>query len=312
MNVQQLKYIISVSETLSFGKAAKKCFVTQPTLSTMVARFEDEIGIIIFDRKTKPITITQEGENIVKQLKVVTKELDNLEEIVNGLKGIISGTLKIGVIPTVAPFLLPLFLNDFIQKNPKVHFEISEITTEKIISELQHRTLDIGILSTPLDHPDLIEIPLYNEPFLLFDRADKISRVVKDINAIDGNRLWLLDEGHCMRAQVETICSLKKKSAINSNMEYKTGTIDTLLRFVKKNNGVTLLPYLSTIDFLAEDKVFLKSFKAPVPARTISLVVHKHFVKKKILEQLKEEVIKCVNSILKKKSGKELLISPVG
>ena len=171
--------------------------------------------------------------------------------------------------------------------------------------------MDIGILSTPLDHPDLIEIPLYNEPFLLFDRADRTNGIVKDINNIDGNRLWLLDEGHCMRAQVETICSLKKRRAINSNMEYKTGTIDTLMRFVKKNNGVTLLPYLSTIDFFAEDKVFLKTFKAPVPARTISLVVHKHFVKKNILELLKQEILNCVNSILKKKSGKEILISPV-
>jgi LysR family hydrogen peroxide-inducible transcriptional activator len=223
----------------------------------------------------------------------------------------ISGSLSIGVIPTVAPFLLPLFLNEFIQKNPKIHFEISEITTEKIISELQNRTLDIGILSTPLENPNFIEIPLYNEPFLLYDRADRSKGMVRDINNIDSDRLWLLDEGHCMRTQVEAICSLKKRRAIKSNMEYKSGTIDTLMRFVRKNYGVTLLPYLSTIDFLEEEAVFLKKFKAPVPVRAISLVVHKHFVKKKILDLLKLEILNCINPLLQQRKAEERMISPI-
>lgn len=309
MNIHQLKYVISVGEYLSFGKAAENCFVTQSTLSTMVARFEKEIGITVFDRKTKPIKITKEGEKIISQLKQVIRELDNLDEVVNDLKGEVSGVLKIGLIPTVAPFLLPLFLNDFIKKNKKVHFEISEITTGKIITELENRTLDIGILSTPLENAEILEFPLFNEPFLLYDRADKNRKIVKDINAIDSSRLWLLDEGHCMRTQVETICSLRKKRRINANLEYKSGTIDTLMRFVRKNNGVTLLPYLSTIDFREEDRKYLKQFQAPVPVRAISLVVHKHFVKKKILESLKQVIQASVQPLLKKE--KERLILPV-
>lgn len=311
MNVQQLKYVISVGKCLSFGNAAEECFVTQSTLSTMVARFEDEIGITIFDRKTKPITITLEGEVVINQLKMVMKELGNLEEIVNDLKGEDSGTLRIGVIPTVAPFLLPLFLNDFIKKYPKINFEISEITTEKIISELENRAIDIGILSTPLNHSDLIETSLYNEPFFLYDRADAKPGKVKDISKIDMSRLWLLEEGHCMRTQVETICSLKKKQALNWNMEYKSGTVDTLMRFVKKTEGVTLLPLLATLDFIEEDRKYLKTFKAPVPVRAISLVVHQHFVKRKILKELTKEIKNAVKPLLTGKRGKVLLIDPI-
>ncbi len=311
MNVQQLKYVISVGETLSFGKAAKKCFITQSTLSTMIARFEDEIGIIVFDRKTKPITITKEGEKIINQLKIVMKELDNLEEITNDLKGEISGSLKIGVIPTIAPFLLPLFLNDFIEKSPKVHFEVKEITTDTIISELENRTLDIGILSTPLNHSGLVETPLYTEPFLLYDRADNQGEKIQDIKKIDSKRLWLLDEGHCMRTQVETICALKEERTASSNLAYRSGTIDTLMRFVRKNNAVTLLPYLSTIDFLEEDQSFLKRIAKPTPVREISLVVHKHFVKKKILGLLKKEILKTVTPLLHKSKTKEWLVSPI-
>jgi len=311
MNVQQLKYIIAVGKELSFGKAAEQCFVTQSTLSTMVARFEDEIGVKIFDRKTKPITITKEGEAVINQLKIVLKELDNLGEIVSDLKGEMSGSLRIGVIPTVSPFLLPLFLNDFIKKFPKVHFEISEITTAKIISELKNRTLDIGILSTPLQETDLIETLLYNEPFLLYDQADPRGGVVKDINHIDGKRLWLLDEGHCLRTQVETICSLQKTRALDWNLEYKSGTIDTLMRFVKKNNGVTLLPFLATLDFLDNELTYLKHFKTPIPVRAISLVVHKHFVKKKILNLLTKEIQDVVSPLLDKGRSKQRLILPV-
>ncbi len=310
MNVQQLNYVISVGEFLSFGKAATKCFVTQSTLSTMVARFEDEIGVTIFDRKTKPITITQEGKAVIKQLKVVLKELENLDEIVNDMKGEDSGTLRIGVIPTVAPFLLPLFLNDFIKRFPNIQFEISEITTEKIISELENRTIDIGILSTPLNHPDLVETALYNEPFFLYDRADSGAGKVKDISKIDIDRLWLLEEGHCMRTQVETICSLRKKRAADWNMEYKSGTVDTLMRFVRKTDGVTLLPLLATLDFMEEDRKYLKSFKTPVPVRAISLVVHQHFVKRKMLGILTKEIQGIVKPLLKGR-GNVKLISPV-
>ena len=311
MNIQQIKYVIAVDELQSFSQAAEQCHITQSTLSTMVARFEEELGIIIFDRKTKPITSTKEGQQIIKQLKIIIKEIYNLNELASAMKGGISGELKIGVIPTVAPYLLPLFLKDFVAKFPNVHFSISEMTTEKIMDMIEKRDLDIGILSTPLGQSNLLEIPLYNESFLLYDRLQGQSADNLTINDIDFNRLWLLEEGHCMRTQVENICGISKKRTKNSNLEYKSGTIDTLMKFVNKNNGITLIPYLATHDLSKKEQQHLRSFKEPVPVRTIGLVTHQHFIKKEMLALLTKEIIAKVEVLLDDSITKQQVILPV-
>lgn len=311
MNIQQIKYVIAVAEMQSFGKAAEKCFITQSTLSTMISRLEGELGLQLFDRKTKPITTTKEGEAILQQLKVITKELDILGEVVGDLKGESSGQLNIGVIPTVAPYLLPLFLNDFVQKHPNIKFIISEMTTDNIIDSLEHRTLDIGILSTPLNNNSLIEKPLYNEPFLLFDKTRKYSKKNVNVNEIDCNRLWLLNEGHCLRTQVETICNLHTQRNDNWNLEYKSGTIDTLMKFVRKNHAITLLPYLATLDLSAEDLHYVHSIAAPQPAREISLVVHQHFVKKGVLTSIQNSIQAVIKPLLSDQKLKKWLVAPV-
>lgn len=311
MNLQQIEYVIAVSELNSFQKAADKCFITQSTLSTMVAKLEEELGIIIFNRKTKPITITDEGIKVIRQLKIISKEIDNLHEVVSELKGEIKGTIKIGVIPTISPYLLPLFLNDFVNKFPDVKFEISELTTDKIIELLSTRDIDIGILSTPLDHPEIREIPLYNEPFLIYDRMNKSGKTKCSIADLDFSRLWLLDEGHCMRTQVESICGLKNRRDINQNLEYKSGSIDTLMKFVKTNNGITLLPYLATIGFSNEDSKYLRKIQDPVPVRTIGLVVHQHFVKNNILDILKKDILNVIEPILKRKVSNTYIVTSI-
>lgn len=290
MNIQQIEYVIALSELKNFGQAADRCFITQSTLSTMIARFEDEIGILVFDRKTKPVTITKEGEPIIHQLKIIAKEIENLQEVIHALKGEISGVLKIGIIPTVGPYLIPLFLQDFVEKFPNIHFEISEITTDKIVSYIEKRELDIGIVSIPLNYPDLLEMPLYHEPFMLFDSAHRKQDAPLTILDIDFNRLWLLEEGHCMRTQVEKICGLHEQQVLNRNLDYKSGTIDTLLKFVSRNKGITLLPLLATLDFTEDKKGMLSVFADPVPARNIGLLIHKHFVKKNLLESLQREI----------------------
>lgn len=311
MNIQQIEYVIAVSESKNFGRAADKCCITQSTLSTMVGRFEGEIGIKIFDRKTKPVTITQEGGRILQQLKIISKEIANLKEIVADLKGETSGELKIGIIPTVAPYLLPRFLSKFIKRFPDIHFVISEITTEKIIETLGNRELDIGIVSIPLKKPELIEIPVYQEPFLLYDRGDEKPNGHLHASSIDCDRLWLLEDGHCLRAQTESICGLHEKRVVNRNFDYKSGTIDTLLRFVNKNKGVTLLPYLATLDLDRKDHKYLKSFAEPIPVRSIGLLVHKHFVKKGILNLLKQEIQDQVMPMMRESGREQDVISPV-
>ena len=311
MNIQQIKYVIAVEKLRSFGEAAKECYISQPTLSTMIARYEEEIGVIIFDRKTKPVTVTKEGKQIVQQLKILANEFQNLDVKISNLKGELVGKIKVGVIPTIAPYLLPRFLNEWIGKLPKMQFEISELTTDKIIEGIKHRDIDIGIASTPLKEPDLIEHHLYDEPFLLYDKSGSGLKHGFNLKEIDINRLWLLEEGHCMKTQTETICGLRKKRKINSNLEYKSGSIDTLLRFVEKYNGITLLPLLSTTEFPLKNQKLLKEFKSPVPARSVGLIVHKHFIKQNVLAMLKKDIIKATSKILDTRKPRLQLINPI-
>ncbi len=311
MNVQQIKYVIAVSKTGSFGQAAEMCFVTQSTLSTMVARFESELGITIFDRKTKPIRTTSEGSYILQQLKVISNEMNNLKEVVKELKGEVIGDLKIGAIPTVAPYLFPYFLQEFIKKIAYINFEISEIPTEKIVENLLSRDLDIGIAAIPLKHPDLIELPLYQEPFLLFDKVDKNTNKKFTISEIDYKRLWLLEEGHCMRNQVEKICELRQERMINGNLIYKSGTIGTLMKFVNNNNGVTLLPQLATLDLSQKEQEHLRVFEDPTPVREIGLIVHKHFVKKNLLEELQKNIQEKILPLIGMEEKETNVISPL-
>ena len=169
MNLRQIDYILAVAEYRHFELAAEKCYITQSTLSTMIAKFEDEIGLKIFDRKKKPLDITLEGHAILGQLRMIRTHFNQLEEMAQEIRGEIKGKLSISVIPTIAPYLLPLFLPNFVTKYPQLQIEIREQTTDEIIRLLRSRAIDIGILSTPLYEKDIIEYPLYDEPFLLFD-----------------------------------------------------------------------------------------------------------------------------------------------
>ncbi len=311
MNIQQIQYVLALAEVRHFERAADKCFVTQSTLSTMISRFEDELGIQIFDRKRKPLQLTIEGGLLIEQLKKIQRELDQLKEIAHEIKGEVRGNLTISVIPTVAPFILPLFLQEFAGKFPELKIEIKEQTTSEIINNLKNRTLDIGIISIPMQEDDIVEIKLYDEPFLYFDMSKNTSKTIKSKN-INTNNLCLLEEGHCMRVQVMHLCDLHKNNITRLlNFDYKAGSIDSLLRFVKFNNAATLLPFLSTLDISPEERVHLNKIVNPVPYRSIGIVVHRHFVKYKILDKLKEDILSKVLPYLPKQSesGKEL--SPI-
>ena len=311
MNIKQIEYILAVSHLKSFGQAADKCFITQSTLSTMVGRFESEIGIRIFDRKTKPVSITKEGATIINQLRIIHREIIVLNELVQTVKGELSGELKIGVIPTVAPFILPEFLNDFTKKFPKIKFSVSEVTTETITSLLIERELDIGILAIPLEMETLTEIPLYNEPFVLYDCSKENIDDHASINNIDFEKFWLLAEGHCLHTQVKRICDFdhfQNKKGIN--FDFKAGSIASLIRFVKINKGITILPYLAALDFSPSEQTKISYFESPLPVRTIGLVVHKHFVKKQILNLLQLEIQDRILPLLNTNSN-EFVIAPL-
>ncbi|WP_264509439.1 LysR substrate-binding domain-containing protein [Flavobacterium sp. N1719] len=298
MNIRQFEYILAVAEIRHFELAAEKCFATQSTLSTMVSKFEEELGITIFNRKKKPVEITAEGEVIIEQLKAIQSQIGVLNELAKEFKGEVNGNLTISVIPTVAPPLLPLFLQSFAEKFPQLHIEIREQTTAEITRLLKSRELDIGILSVPINDPDLIEIPLYNEPFQLLDYREKYTNSLS-VEALDPADIWLMEEGHCMRTQILKFCDLDKNYCnTHLNFNFKAGSIDSLLRFVRANQATTLVPYLAALSLSESDQSYLRNFQNPVPVRSIGLVVHRHFVKRRVLYFLEQEINKQVHPLL--------------
>jgi LysR family hydrogen peroxide-inducible transcriptional activator len=298
MNLQQFQYILAVAEHKHFELAAEKCHITQSTLSTMILKLEDELGIQIFDRKKKPVQLTNEGLLIIEQLKTINTNVEQLQELVKEVRGEIKGNLSLSVIPTIAPFLLPLFLQDFASKFPSLAIKVKEEPTGEIMRKIKSRELDIGIIPIPVQDKDLVELKLYDEPFVFFDAARQNNKNIS-MKKIKLQNLCLMEEGHCMRTQILTLCDLNKKKIDSTlNFEYQAGSIDGLLRFVKANKATTLLPYLAVHDFSKAEKEHLSHFNSPVPYRTVGLVVHRHFVKKKLLHMLQNEIISKISSII--------------
>ena len=298
MNIQQFEYVIALAESCHFETAAKRCFVTQSTLSIMISKLEMEIGITIFDRKRKPLQVTSEGQLVMEHMRIIVKEIKQLGELAKEIKGEVKGELTLAVIPTIAPFLLPLFLQDFAARFPLVKILVREMTTSEIMRRLKSRDLDIGIVSIPLQDAELVEHKLYDESFVFYDAGKKQPKSVS-ISKLDLRNLVLLEEGHCMRTQVMQFCEVKYKP-LNSrlNFEFKAGSIDSLLRFVKANKASTLLPYLATTDMAARELNRVSRIAGAEPYRSVGLVVHRHFVKKNLLEKLQQEIIAKVSAVM--------------
>ncbi len=296
MNLQQLEYIVAVDTYRHFSTAAEKCNVTQPTLSMMIQKLEDELEVKIFDRSKQPVVTTSIGNKVIAQARIVLNEANLMKTLVRDQKGEAQGQLHIGIIPTVAPYLLPLFLNDFLKKYPKIHLKISELTTDQIISHLEKQQMDAAILATPLKVPSLKEHPIFYEQFLVYASANEKLMKKKYLLAedIDVNHLWLLEEGHCLREQVLNLCELKKKETQLQNLDYQAGSIETLRKMVDMNNGITILPELAMGDLNASQKKKVRYFKPPAPVREISIVTYRYFVKYNLIELLKKEIIKNI------------------
>ncbi|WP_299626168.1 hydrogen peroxide-inducible genes activator [uncultured Tenacibaculum sp.] len=312
MNIQQFQYVLAVVDLKNFEAAAEKCFVTQSTLSTMIGRFEKEIGIKIFNRKTKPVSITVEGEEIIKRLRILASEVDALNNLVQELKGEMIGELKIGIIPTVAPYLLPLFLTNFAEAFPKVKIIVREMTTSEIQKALKIRSIDVGVLALPLEDEMLNEVDLYSEPFVLYDcsEGDITSKI--SVNDIDYSKLCLLQEGHCLRTQVQRICDLSDQyTNRDENFEFESGSMDSLLRITRARKGMTILPYLATTDLSTDIKQRLVEFDKPIPVRKVGLVTHKFFVKKKLLSELKLLIQNSVIEHLPQKEREYKILKPL-
>jgi LysR family hydrogen peroxide-inducible transcriptional activator len=309
MTITQLEYVIAVDTYRSFVAAANKCFVTQPTLSMQIQKLEDTLGVKLFDRSHQPVIPTEIGAEIIAQARVLLAESEKIKEIITDRQKELSGELKVGIIPTVSPYILPKILSGFIQKYPQVKLIVWEQTTETIIQQLKLGTLDCGILSTPLHETSLTEIPVFYENFVAYTSKNSKLSKKKTITPddIDMEEIWVLNEGHCMREQVLNICQRRKATKGFQHFEYNTGSVETLKRMVDMNNGATILPELALAEMNDKQRDRVRYFKSPEPAREVSIVIHRNFLKRRMIEALKVEILEFVPKRLRTKKNKEIM-----
>jgi LysR family hydrogen peroxide-inducible transcriptional activator len=291
MTITQLKYVLAVAEHKNFTLAAEKCFVTQPTLSMQIQKIEEELNIQIFDRTKKPIQLTDIGQKIVSQAKNIVNEADRIQDIVEQQKGFIGGEFRLGIIPTIMPTLLPMFLNNFIKKYPKVKLIIEELNTEEIITKLKNGNLDAAIAATPLEDEKIKEIVLYFEPFVAYIPENNVvfQKEEIEIDDLNINEILLLQDGHCFRDGILNLCKNRNQDGLKS-FQIESGSFETLIKLADEGLGTTLLPYLHTLDLKESDKVKLRHFKEPKPAREVSLIYPKSELKIQIIDALRNTI----------------------
>ena len=309
MTFVQLEYIVAVDTYRHFASAAEHCFVTQPTLSMQIQKMELELGVKIFDRSKQPVVPTEIGQQLVEQAKRILSEKNMIDELVQIKKGILTGELKIGIIPTLAPYLLPLFIQQFTSKHPQVRLVVSELTTEKIISRLRESRIDVGILVTPLNEAGIKEYVLFYEELLVYVSKNNpvYNKALVLPQDIDPNKLWLLEEGHCFRSQILNLCELRKVGRGSNNFEYEAGSFETLRRMVELNDGITVLPQLATFDLNSNQQQLVRQFRKPAPMREVSMVVHRDFVKKRLIDVLKTEIMDSVPEKIRLNKSKNVI-----
>lgn len=287
MTITQLKYVLAVAENQNFTKAAQKTFVTQPTLSMQIQKLEEELDILIFDRSKKPIELTSVGKKIVNQAKSIVNEADRMQDVVDQEKGFIGGEFRLGMIPTVMPTLLPMFLKNFTNQYPKVQLKIEELTTDEIISKINDGHLDAAIAATPLLNDNIKERPIYYEPFVGYiPRNHRLFPKVKiDGTDLDIDDILLLEDGHCFRDGVINLCKASKLNRDDS-FQLESGSFETLVKLSNEGLGMTLLPYLHTLDLSEGQTSHLRYFNEPSPAREVSIIYSKSELKMQIVNAL--------------------------
>mgnify|MGYP000044174196 CR=1 FL=1 len=280
MTLQQYQYILALDSERNFVRAAEKCFVTQPSLTMQVQKLEDELGVKIFDRSKKPLIPTPIGEQIIAQARIAVQESNRIKELIKESQNELSGDLRVGIIPTLAPYLLPLFAANFEKDYPSIRLLIQELQTERIIGKLRKDELDLGILVTPLEESGINESPLFLEPMLGYVGENHRLSKKKSISLddLDLDDTWLLSEGHCLRAQVLNICNAHQNDD-SQNLVFESGSLETLERLVESHKGMTILPYLATLNLNANQRKMLREFKGNPPVREVSIVKNRVEVK---------------------------------
>jgi LysR family hydrogen peroxide-inducible transcriptional activator len=292
ITLTQLEYITAVDTYRHFGKAAEACFITQPTLSMQIKKLEEDLEIIIFDRSKQPLIPTDVGIKIIEQARVALKQADEINNIVKEHKNQVSGMLRIGIIPTLAPYLLPIFVGNYKKKYPNIFIKVVEATTENIITLLNKDLIDVGILVTPLKEEKIIEKPLFYEEMLIYANSGHKLHTQKEINVKDiaTPEIWLLSDGHCFRDQVINLCSYLGTTDSQLPFHFEAGSLETLMNIIDKEGGITLIPELAKATMSQKRAYNVKNFTNVKPLREVRLVYSRHFAKHKLINLLWREI----------------------
>ena len=307
ITLTQLEYIVAVDEYRHFATSADKCFVTQPTLSMQIKKLEDDLGVIIFDRSRQPVVPTDIGYKMIEQARTVLASTQRIKEIINEEKQEVAGTLKIGIIPTLAPYLLPIFIGDYIRRYPGVQVEVEELVSEEIIKRLKKDMLDVGIFVTPFHDEKIVERPVFYEEMLVYAHPDHELLKKKDVEIQDiaTPEIWMLGDGHCFRDQVVNLCDMHETQHKNLPFEFESNSLETLMKIVDREGGFTLIPELATQDMTEEKKKQVRSFTTYTPLREVSVIYSRHYAKQRLIDLLCEDIKRVVPPrMLKKERGK--------
>jgi LysR family hydrogen peroxide-inducible transcriptional activator len=299
-SLTQLEYLVAVDKFRHFGKAANACNVSQPTLSMQLQKMEEEYKVTFFDRSKQPILPNPEAIPLIEQARTVLREFEKLKHLTTDSNGEPGGDFRLGVIPTVAPYLLPKFIGDFATTYSKVNLSVREMTTGQILDALERDEIDAGILATPLNIMSLDERPLYYEPFYVYTSPNHPLAKLKNVSEDDltANGIWLLSEGHCLRNQVVKLCSARKTSAVFKNVSFESGSMETIMELVEQGHGYTLVPAMAAHKLIEAHSKSLKEIKSPIPTREISLVYRR--------SQYKQATLKALSTSIKTHLPKEV------
>lgn len=290
MTLQQLEYILAVNQFRHFAKAAEYCRVTQPTLSAMIQKLEEELDTRIFDRSQQPVCLTPVGIHIIEQAQNILVQANRIKNIIEEEKHSLTGTFKLGILPTVAPYLLPRFFPQLMKKYPDLDIRVVEMKTNDIKKALQTGEIDAGIVASLAGMEELQQTPLFYEQFFAYvSREDALfNNEVIRTSDLNGEQLWLLDEGHCFRDQLVRFCQMK--SARASQLAYHLGSMETFMRMVESGKGVTFIPELAVLQLGDAQKELVRSFAIPCPTRQVVLLTNKNFIRHTLLEVLVKEI----------------------
>lgn len=290
MTLQQLEYILAVNQFRHFAKAAEYCRVTQPTLSAMIQKLEEELDTRIFDRSQQPVCPTPVGIHIIEQAQNILVQANRIKNIIEEEKHSLTGTFKLGILPTEAPYLLPRFFPQLMKKYPDLDIRVVEMKTNDIKKALQTGEIDAGIVASLAGMEELQQTPLFYEQFFAYvSREDALfNNEVIRTSDLNGEQLWLLDEGHCFRDQLVRFCQMK--SARASQLAYHLGSMETFMRMVESGKGVTFIPELAVLQLGDAQKELVRSFAIPCPTRQVVLLTNKNFIRHTLLEVLVKEI----------------------